>query len=366
MIEWSTIDRHWMDLALMLARATRGQTHPNPQVGAVLVAAGRVIGLGTHLKAGDPHAEVHALRMAGEHARGATLYVTLEPCAHVGRTPPCADAVIQAGITRVVVALEDPDPRVAGRGISRMREAGISVEVGCMREQTEELLRPYLHVKATGLPYVTLKLATTLDGFLATASGESLYMTGDAARAAVHRLRAQVDAVGVGIGTVLADDPKLTVRLGGEFRQPARIVFDRKARLPLDARLVSDRAAETYVLCSEDASMDRVHELRAHGVKVIVIGPHETFTMKTALHKLVEIGFIHLLIEGGSTIATALLSERLATELWWFHAPLILGQGISGLGALAIQSLHSAFTLENPRIEVFGSDVLTKGALKYT
>ncbi|KUO95872.1 bifunctional diaminohydroxyphosphoribosylaminopyrimidine deaminase/5-amino-6-(5-phosphoribosylamino)uracil reductase RibD [Ferroacidibacillus organovorans] len=366
MIEWSSTDLQWMDLALTLARATRGQTHPNPQVGAVLVADGQLIGLGSHLKAGESHAEVHALKMAGERARGATLYVTLEPCAHVGKTPPCADAVIRAGIARVVVALEDPDPRVAGLGISRMREAGIAVEVGCRHAQTEELLRPYLHVKATGLPYVTLKLATTLDGYLATSSGESLYMTGDAARAAVHRLRAQVDAVCVGIGTVLADDPRLTVRLEGEFRQPARVVFDRMARLPINAHMVSDGAAVTHALVSEEASSERIRELRAHGVHVTVIGSRETLTMRAMLHKLVDLGFVHVLIEGGSSIAAALIKEQLATELWWFHAPLILGQGMPALGKLSIASLRSAVTIENPRVEVFGSDVLTRGSLKYT
>jgi diaminohydroxyphosphoribosylaminopyrimidine deaminase/5-amino-6-(5-phosphoribosylamino)uracil reductase len=233
-------DAGWMDQALRVAEAGLGLTAPNPAVGAVLVRDGRVVGEGAHLKAGTPHAEGIALRVAGERARGATAYVTLEPCAHHGRTPPCADALVAAGVGRVVVAGTDPDPRVDGRGVARLREAGIEVTVGCRAPEARALNRGFFTLHTLGRPHVTLKTAMTLDGRIVAADGQSRWITGEPARAEAHRLRFLADAVMVGIGTVLADDPRLTVRRPDlPAKEPLRVVVDSRLRLPVDAALLS-------------------------------------------------------------------------------------------------------------------------------
>lgn len=367
------MDEHFMKMALELARMAVGQTSPNPVVGAVLVRDGAVVGVGAHLAAGQPHAEVHALRMAGDRAHGATLYVTLEPCSHHGRTPPCADAVVAAGVSRVVVAVEDPSPWVAGSGVTRLRNAGVAVDVGCLAAQARRDNAAYLHFAKSGLPYVTLKLAATLDGFIAASSGESRYITGPEARNAVHELRARVDAVLVGVGTVLQDDPLLTARplgLAGHeqtgLRQPLRVVADSLLRTPTDARMVQDRTAGTLLACSDKASAEREETLAAHGVQIVRCpADPDGVDLNALLRSLAERGCRHVLAEGGGVLAATLLSRRLVSEVWFFHAPRLLGAGVPALAGRPTTSPGQAVRLHVSSTVQVGDDYLTVGTPDY-
>ncbi len=239
---WLKTDKDYMQLALDLAASALGKTNPNPVVGAVLVKNGVIVGTGLHRKAGEPHAEVHAFNMAGEHAEGATLYVTLEPCSHFGKTPPCANLVVKSKVARVVVATRDPNPSVAGRGIRLIEDAGIEVEVGVLEEEAQKLNERFIHNMLTSRPFVISKFAMTLDGKIATQNGHSQWITGEDARSHVHEIRNDVDAILVGIGTVLADNPKLTTRLKeGNGKNPIRLVLDSHLRTPMDANVVQYR-----------------------------------------------------------------------------------------------------------------------------
>ena len=362
-------DEHYMNMAIELARMAAGQTSPNPIVGAVLVKNGAVVGVGVHLRAGEAHAEVHALCMAGAAAQGATLYVTLEPCSHHGRTPPCADALIAAGVTRVVAAVEDPSPWVAGQGIARLRAAGVAVAVGCLGDEARRDNAAYLHFADGGLPYVTLKLAATLDGFIAASGGESRYITGAAARREVHALRSRVDAVLVGAGTVLQDDPALTVRFpdsqGKEelaARQPLRVVLDSLLRLPRTARVVQDQAAPTLVACSDRASTEREQALVRQGVEIARHPERDgRLELRAVLDGLAARGCRHVLVEGGSILASSFLRARLVNEVWLFHAPLLLGAGISAFRGPETKSLAEAVKLRITSVRQVGDDWLTIG-----
>jgi diaminohydroxyphosphoribosylaminopyrimidine deaminase / 5-amino-6-(5-phosphoribosylamino)uracil reductase len=317
-------DRHWMRRALALARRGWGRTAPNPLVGAVLVKDGRVVGAGWHAEFGGPHAEAMALTAAGDAARGATCYVTLEPCAHSGKTPPCADALIRAGVARVVYAVADPNPVAAG-GAATLAAAGVHTTGGVEDATARELNAPFLHqAQGAARPFVTLKLAVALDGAIADASRAPRWLTGARARRWVHRARAQSDAIGVGIGTVLADDPLLTVRDEAAPRvAPVRVVFDRTLRLPLRSQLVRT-AAEVPVLAvaGAGADPDRRSALLAAGVQVV-----DGDTMPAALAALHAAGVRHLFCEGGAGIAQALIAASAADRLAIFQAPVALGTG---------------------------------------
>jgi diaminohydroxyphosphoribosylaminopyrimidine deaminase/5-amino-6-(5-phosphoribosylamino)uracil reductase len=353
-----------MRAALALARRGLGTTWPNPAVGCVIVREGRVVGRGWTQPGGRPHAETEALFRAGQRARGGTAYVSLEPCAHWGRTPPCADALIAAGIGRVVAALEDPDPRVAGRGLRRLAGAGIAVESGLCAAEAAEINAGFLSRVRRGRPLVTLKLAATLDGRIATAGGESRWITGPAARERGHLLRASHDAIMVGSGTVLADDPLLTCRLPGlEGRSPVRVVLDRRQRIPPGARLVATaRRAPTWLLTSPDADPARRARLIDHGVVVIDVPPDPAggLDLAAALTALGERGLTRLLVEGGAQLAAALLRARLVDRLSWFHAPLLIGgDGVPALAALGRTGLADMPAFERVAVEAVGDDVLT-------
>lgn len=316
-------DRRWMRRALALARRGWGRTAPNPLVGAVLVRDGRLVAAGWHAEWGGPHAEAMALAAAGSAARGATCYVTLEPCAHTGRTPPCADALVAAGVARVVYAVPDPNPLAAG-GAARLRAAGLVVTTAVESAAAAALNAPFLHVvRGAPRPYVTLKLARSLDGALAPASG-SRWLTGPLARRWVHRARAQADAVAVGIGTVLADDPALTVRdVPAPRVAPLRVVFDRRLRLPLDSRLVrTTDEAPVLVFAAPDAPDRRAAALRDAGVTV-----ERVPDLAAALVALRQRGVGHLLCEGGGHVAGALLADGLVDHLAILQSPLALGAG---------------------------------------
>ncbi len=305
-------DRDYMSLALQLAKGTTGQTSPNPMVGAVVVNNGAIVGMGAHLKAGEPHAEVHALRMAGEKAQGATIYVTLEPCSHHGRTPPCTEAILAAGISRVVVAVLDPNPLVGGQGVARLREAGLEVTVGVLEEEALRLNEVFFHYIRTKKPFVTVKTASTLDGKIAAKTGHSRWITGELAREQVHRLRRQYDAILVGVNTVIADDPALTARTGGEEtgKQPIRVILDSQLKIPLTARVVTDGKAPTWIYTTERASADKLAVLAGRGVETIVISDSDAVDIESVLESLGQRGISSLLVEGGSTVNGTFLKAK--------------------------------------------------------
>ncbi|MFI4949100.1 MAG: bifunctional diaminohydroxyphosphoribosylaminopyrimidine deaminase/5-amino-6-(5-phosphoribosylamino)uracil reductase RibD [Alphaproteobacteria bacterium] len=360
----SVLDLRLMRAALALARRGLGNVWPNPAVGCVVVRDGRVIGRGWTQPGGRPHAEAEALARAGGAARGATAYVTLEPCGHWGRTPPCADALIEAGLARVVVAIEDPDPRVAGGGLQRLRAAGIAVETGLCAEDAADINAGFLTRLRLGRPLVTLKLATSLDGRIATASGESRWITGEPARERAHLLRATHDAILVGTDTVVADDPQLTCRLPGLARHsPVRVVLDRQLRVPSGARVFAEaRQTATWVVTLAAAHQARQEALREAGVVVIAAAPDPAgrIDVGSALARLGERGLTRLLVEGGGRLAAALLRAALVDRLVWFHAPVLLGgDGIPAVGELGRSALAEMPGFERLASETVGPDVMT-------
>lgn len=311
----------------MLAR--RGYTAPNPMVGAVLVKDGRIVGEGYHRLAGLPHAEVEALRRAGENARGATLYVTLEPCSHWGRTPPCADALIEAGVRCVYAAMQDPNPLVAGKGFEQLRSAGVEVHVGVLETQARQLNEIFAKYHTVGMPFVTVKEALSLDGKIATRTGDSKWITDEPARRLVHRLRARHDAIMVGIGTVLKDDPLLTVRLPRLKEAPPRlrIIVDSSLRCPDEAQVLNTEHSPTLIATTSSASPSRVQSLRERGVQVEIL-PADAVG-RVDLHALMRLlaqrGVTGVLCEGGGTLIAGLLARKLVDKVVFFYAPCLIG-----------------------------------------
>ncbi len=327
-----TQDEKFMALALAEATRALGRTHPNPAVGAVLVKSGKVIAKGYHAQAGSPHAEVVALSKAKSRAKGSTLYTTLEPCNHQGKTPPCCDAILAAGIKRVVFASSDPNPLVDGKGIARLQAAKVKVTAHVLRERADQLNRPFFKFMRTGMPFVTLKVAMTLDGKLATSTGDSEWVSSEASRLRVHWLRSQVDAVLVGAGTVIADDPQLTARVEGG-RNPVRVVLDGAGRLSKGAR-VFDEQARTLLIDKPSAP-------------------------KAVLQHLAQEGLLHVLVEGGANVHQQFLDAKLYDELYVFVAPkLIGGEGITWSGNLGIEQMANAHALDLKTVERIGDDVL--------
>ncbi|MBX6351986.1 MAG: bifunctional diaminohydroxyphosphoribosylaminopyrimidine deaminase/5-amino-6-(5-phosphoribosylamino)uracil reductase RibD [Thermoflavifilum sp.] len=350
-----------MRMALQLAELGRGQTSPNPLVGCVIVKDGEIIGQGAHLRAGTPHAEVHALRMAGERAAGATVYVTLEPCSHYGRTPPCADALVAAGVRRVVIAAEDPDPRVSGRGVARLRAAGIEVVSGVLAEEAQRQNEGFRSRILRGRPQVVWKCAATLDGYIAAETGHSQYVTGASSRALVQELRRQHAAIAVGIGTALADDPRLTVRSGPATpaRQPLRVVFDSRLRLPVSARMLREPGRTLVVTTAEAAATDGARRLRDAGAEIapVAAGPDGRVDLAVAVQRLADEGINEVLVEGGSTLVSALLKRRLVDKVIYFIAPKLLGGGIPALTGLGPRTMADAVPLEVERVTTHGTDL---------
>ena len=362
--EQAAVDLAAMQATLALARRGLGTVWPNPSVGCVIVKDGRVLGRGSTRPSGRPHGETEALTRAGAASRGATAYVSLEPCSHWGKTPPCADALIAAGLRRVVVALEDPDPRVAGAGIEKLRTAGIEVEVGLGAAEAAEINAGFLQRVRLGRPLVTLKLATSLDGRIATAGGESRWITGPLARERAHLLRATHDAILVGTDTVLADDPQLTCRLPGlAHRSPVRVVIDRHLRIPPGARLIAEaRQVPTWAVTLGSADPGRQKALRDAGVLVIPTEPDASgrIDLNVAFRLLGDRGLTRLLVEGGGRLAAALLRAGLVDRLVWLHAPLVLGgDGIPAVAELERAALGEAPGFERLSTEIVGEDQLT-------
>ncbi|MGC8638887.1 MAG: bifunctional diaminohydroxyphosphoribosylaminopyrimidine deaminase/5-amino-6-(5-phosphoribosylamino)uracil reductase RibD [Isosphaeraceae bacterium] len=324
-LDLASRESQWMDLALAEATKGRGAVEPNPMVGAVIVRDGQIIGRGHHARFGGPHAEVMAFRQAGSAARGATLYVTLEPCCHHGKTPPCTDAIKRAGLNRVVVAIRDPFPQVDGGGIATLREAGIQVELGLRAESAARLNAPFLKRVLTGLPYVTAKWAMTLDGKTAVASGDSQWISSARSRALVHETRGRMDAILVGIGTVLADDCQLTARPPGP-RTAARIVLDSQARLPLESRLVrTAREVPVIVAVTEAAPLERRLALADRGCEVLCFPATPHVPISPLLAELGRRQMTNLLVEGGGKVLGAFLDEGQVDEADVFIAPILEG-----------------------------------------
>jgi diaminohydroxyphosphoribosylaminopyrimidine deaminase/5-amino-6-(5-phosphoribosylamino)uracil reductase len=346
---FSERDHAWMQRALQHARRGQGRVEPNPLVGCVLVKADRLIAEGHHSRFGGPHAEVVALARAGRRARGATAYVTLEPCAHYGKTPPCTDALIQAGVARVVVACGDPFPEVSGRGLRALRQAGIDVSAGLLTEVARELNAPFLTRVLLHRPYVIVKWAQSADGKIATRTGDSQWITGAEARRHVHRLRARVDAVGVGVNTVLRDDPMLTARGVPLRRVATRVVFDSKLSIPATAKLVrSVASAPSLILTTHSGAADRKRfQLEKRGIEVTACrAQHGRVDLGDALTHLYERGMTNVLIEGGGELIGRLIDARLVDEAWVFTAPILIGgdapSGCQGVGASSLKHALAA------------------------
>ncbi|WP_442909024.1 bifunctional diaminohydroxyphosphoribosylaminopyrimidine deaminase/5-amino-6-(5-phosphoribosylamino)uracil reductase RibD [Halopseudomonas sp.] len=365
MPEWSRVDREWMSRALELAARGLYTTEPNPRVGCVLVQGAALVGAGWHVQAGDGHAEVNALAQAGERARGATAYVTLEPCSHTGKTPPCADALIKAGVSRVVAAMQDPNPLVAGQGLQRLKDAGISVECGLLEAQAQELNPGFIKRMQQGLPWVRVKLAMSLDGRTAMASGESKWITGPAARADVQRLRARSGAVISGADSVLLDDSALTVRaseLGlpadeasaAVQRQPLRVLIDSLRRVPLDQRFFRETGPTLVISTSAEQAAD---SYQAIGSELLALpGDEGKVDLSTVLRTLAERGCNEVLVEAGAALSGAFWRAGLVDELIVYMAPRLLGSQARPLMQLPFESMSEAMDVAVSDMRAIGQD----------
>lgn len=358
-------DAELMRRALSLAERARGLTSPNPLVGVLVVRDGVVVGEGYHTRAGAPHAEREALAAAGAATQGATLYVTLEPCVHHGRTPPCAPAIVEAGIRRVVVAVLDPNPKVSGAGVAALREAGIPVSVGCLEEDARRLNRPFFTWVTERRPFLTLKVAMSLDGKIAGWDRVSRWITGEAARREAHRLRSEADAVAVGISTVLADDPELTVRLDPPWpREPYRVVVDSRGRIPLTARvLTAGHPGRTLIAVTDAAPIERVKVLGERGAQVLRLPSRDGRVDLSALvADLAQREVTALLVEGGGQLNAGFLEAGLVDRVVVFVAPMLLGGNraptpVAGPG----RGLKEAFRLNGMTVRPVGEDLLIEG-----
>jgi diaminohydroxyphosphoribosylaminopyrimidine deaminase/5-amino-6-(5-phosphoribosylamino)uracil reductase len=352
-------DYQYMARAIQLAERGLFTTDPNPHVGCVLVRDGDIVGEGWHQQAGEPHAEILALRTAGEQAKAATAYISLEPCYHHGRTPPCSDALIEAGVKRVVVAMQDPNPQVAGQGLAQLKSAGIDVESGLLQAQAEALNPGFIQRMRHGRPYVRCKMAMSLDGRTAMASGESQWITSEAARRDVHRLRARSSAMLTGIGTVLADDPSLTARLDAqheELIQPIRVILDSKLQMPASAKMLA-LAGRTLVL-TVSADEKKASELRAAGAEVVVLEPEgERLNLASVMTFLAKQEINEVMVEAGPTLCGALMQAGLINELVVYMAPMLMGDTARGLMSLpGVEKMSDRVKLEIVDIRAVGRD----------
>jgi diaminohydroxyphosphoribosylaminopyrimidine deaminase/5-amino-6-(5-phosphoribosylamino)uracil reductase len=352
----SAADYRYMSRALQLARKGLYTTDPNPRVGCVIVKDGDVVGEGWHERAGEPHAEIHALRAAGNRTAGATVYVTLEPCCHHGKTPPCSEALIEAQVARVIVAMQDPHSRVAGQGLQQLREAGIEVEVGVLETQAQALNPGFIKRMQTGRPYVRNKLAMSLDGRTAMASGESKWITSEAARQDVQRLRARSSAIVTGVGTVLADDPSMTVRLQDVERQPLRVVIDTHLSMPVTARMLQQPGRTLVMTCSDDEAAKEALELA--GAEVICLPfCSDTVDMQAVLDTLGEMQVNEVLVETGATLSGAMLQAGLSDELIIYMAPILMGDAARALFRLpGLDTMERKIGLDIVDMRAVGKD----------
>jgi diaminohydroxyphosphoribosylaminopyrimidine deaminase/5-amino-6-(5-phosphoribosylamino)uracil reductase len=362
-------DIKYMQQALDLAEKGRGWTSPNPMVGAVVVKDGRVVGRGYHQRAGGPHAEVNAIDDAGERARGATIYVTLEPCNHVGRTPPCTRKILDAGIRRVVVAMTDPNPGVRGGGNGYLRNRGIDVTTGICEKESRALNENFVTWVTTGRPFVIVKCAATLDGRIATRTGDSRWVTGPASRRFVHRLRHAVDGIMVGVDTVKKDDPGLTTRLDGQTgSDPTRIILDTHLSIPLDAKMLDQASdAQTWVVCGTDAPADRRTALEGAGARVVDASIKSgRIDLEALMDRLGAMGITSLLIEGGGTVIGSAFAARIVDKICFFYAPKILGgdDGVPICRGAGPESMQQSIPVHDLSVVRFDTDVMIQGYLR--
>lgn len=358
-------DKRYMRMALRLALKGAGRTSPNPMVGAVLVRGRKVIATGYHQRVGGDHGEIVALKRAGEKARGATLYLNLEPCNHQGRTPPCTLSLIQSRVKRVVVGMVDPNPLVSGKGIRRLRQAGIQVRVGLLQDECRKLNEAFSKYITRRIPFVILKLAVSLDGRIATSTGDSRWVTGSVSRRYVHQLRNRVDAVLVGAGTVLADDPKLTCRLPGG-RDPWRVVLDGRLRIPLKAQLLRQRGPEkSIVVTGPRAPIKKVEAIRRYGARVWNLPLREgRIPFAAPLKRLGKMGLLSVMIEGGATTASWALKEGVVDKFFFFYAPKIIGgDGREVIDTLGVRKMSHCKKVRAMELKKLGKDFLVSGYL---
>jgi diaminohydroxyphosphoribosylaminopyrimidine deaminase/5-amino-6-(5-phosphoribosylamino)uracil reductase len=357
-------DEAYMRLALELARSAQGQTGINPVVGCVVVKDGRIVGMGAHLQRGAEHAEIHALNMAGAQAEGATVYVTLEPCSHYGRTPPCSDRLIREQVHRVVVAAVDPNPLVAGTGIERLRSHGIETVAGVLAKEAAALNEHFNKYIVTHRPFVTLKTASTLDGKIAARSGDSKWITNESSRAYVHSLRHRHQGIMVGVGTILADDPELTTRLEVPAVQPTRLIVDSMLRTPLTAKVLQRQETNpTVILTTEQAPNDKCRQLEQLGIAVIPCGAGPTVDLDAAMTRLGEREIGSILLEGGGTLNGAMLAQRLVDKMILFFAPKIVGgpAAPTAFQFTGFERMSEAIVLDHLSVERFGDDLCLTG-----
>jgi len=350
-----------------LRLAARGRTSPNPMVGAVVVKDGEVAGEGYHHRAGEPHAEVLALKEAGARARGAAMYVTLEPCCHHGRTPPCTKAIIEAGISEVHAAMLDPDPKVAGNGFEELRKAGITVHYPFLEDEARRLNEAYIKHRTTGMPFVILKSAMSLDGRIATRTGDSRWITNERSRAFAHRLRSRVDAILVGGATARADNPRLTARLGRKVFYPKRVVVTESGDLPAELALLRERG-ECIVACSEKARTESLAKLQQAGARILTLRTlGRRPSIADLMKQLGELGCLSVLIEGGGEVAASALEELVVDKVVYFYAPKIVGgrDAVPAVGGEGAPDIASAIKLDRIKLRRFGEDFAVEGYVVY-
>lgn len=362
-------DHNYMKLALDLAEKGRGWTSPNPMVGAVLVKDGRVVGRGYHQRAGGPHAEVNAIDHAGEQARGTTLYVTLEPCNHFGRTPPCTHKILDAGIRRVVVAMDDPNPGVQGGGNRHLQDRGIEVTTGICEKEARTLNEAFITWVTTGRPFVVVKCAATLDGRIATRTGDSRWVTGPGSRQFVHRIRHAADGIMVGVNTVKKDDPSLTTRLDGTAgSDPTRIILDTHLSIPLTSKLLHQTSpAPTWLVCGKNAPADRRTALEDAGARVVTAPLKEDrIDLSALMQRLGHMGITSLLIEGGGTVIGSAFAADIVNKIYFFYAPKILGgdDGIPICRGVGPERMQQSIAVHDLSVLRFDTDVMLQGYLK--
>lgn len=347
----------YMDLALQNAQAMKGQTDPNPLVGSVIVNDNRIVGVGSHLKAGEPHAEIHAIRMAGEKAIGGTIYVTLEPCSHHGRTGPCAVAIVEAGIKKVVIAALDPNPLVSGRGVKILKDAGIDVEIGVREHESTKMNEVFNKYIVQNKPFVTLKSGITLDGKIASHTSDSKWITSEEARNDVHRLRNENLAILVGVNTVIADNPELTTRIPNG-RNPIRVVLDSSLRIPVDSKLVTDKLADTWIFTSQNYNQEKKMILESLGISIFHTSGVKTVNTVDVVRALGEKQVSSLLIEGGGTINAAFLENKLIDKVILYIAPKLIGGQFAPtfLEGSGIEKMGNAIELDDTDFVKIGKD----------
>lgn len=364
-------DNYYMQKTLKLAKKGEGYTSPNPLVGALVVKDGEIVGKGYHKKAGEPHAEVYALDQAGTKAKDATLYVNLEPCCHFGKTPACSLKVIKSGIKRIVVAMKDPNPLVAGKGIKQLEEAGIEIEVGVLENKAKRLNEIFIKYITKKLPYIYLKSGQTIDGFLATRTGDSRWVTNKKARLYGHKLRHKVDAILVGVNTVLNDNPRLTTRLDDKKGiDPIRIVLDSKLKTPIDADIINQKSdSKTIIATTSDYNKDKYDKLKTiDNLEILIIEKDQEDRIN--LNKLLEIlakkEITSILVEGGGTVNYSFLHKGLADKLYAFIAPKLLGgnDGIYAYNGQGVEKMNNAFELSDIQVEMIDNDILIIGEIK--